>query len=99
MPLSLDALTADMLVSGIYKYVITTEGTVRFADHESGTQHTNLLDKGEVAKNAGSIALMPDGAWYFINATSGTLDIDGDKAQDAALLACELGRNPSVVMP
>ncbi len=87
-------LQASQLSGGVWKYVLTEEGSAQFTLITSGIMHRKLVPLREHAIHAGTLIMMLDGSWWLIEPNSTSLDINGDAAMDVKALTHVLGCPP-----
>lgn len=84
----------EELYMGVWKYVITEEGSTLFTQIRSGLQHRELVPDGEKPIHAGSFIHLGHGEWMMGQPESETLRIYGDKARDVEVLSKVIGKRP-----
>jgi len=86
--------TADQLSWGMWKYVVTGEGSALFSEIQTGIQHIQLCPAGKTAVHAGTFLWLKPGEWMMGDPISESLDIHGDKDVDIKILTTLLGAPP-----
>lgn len=104
--LSPEVVGPEALFEGVWKYVIVEHGDalqhsreLRFArlDYSGyAIDHAKMLRHGETATGAGSLAVVDSGEFILSSAASNTLEIDGDRDVDEAIIALVTGMSAPV---